>query len=246
MLWNSHGAWRSISRFFPLLLLVALGCITVNLYFPETELRRAAEEIVNDVRPELPPVDPHETQGGSNDPSQPSTGSGEREANDKKAFLWRRREAKGFLASFGPRLAYAEGEKKVDEQETKEKKGIKLEVSTPVIDRIRETLKKRYAKLLPFYEKGAIGEGRDGYLALRETEKLSLKEKRDVQLYLDEENKDRKNLYTELARENKIESSEIARIGALFSLEWQKKTKVGWWIEKEKGKWERKREEKKK
>jgi uncharacterized protein YdbL (DUF1318 family) len=224
--------------------LVALGCITVNVYFPETELQEAAAEIVNDARPDaVSPTGLPETQSGSNEPAGRSTGSGENEVHDKKAFLWRS-QADGLLSLFRPRLAHAEEEKKAGEKESKEKKAIKLEISTPVIDRIRETLKKRYAKLLPFYEKGAIGEGKDGYVARRETEKLGLKEKRDIQLYVDEENKDRKNLYTELARENNIEVSKIGDIAALFGAEWQKKSKPGWWIETEKGKWEKKRQEK--
>ena len=37
----------------------------------------------------------------------------------------------------------------------------------------------------------------------------------------------------------------IADIGLLFSEEWQKKSRSGWWIEAEKGKWVRKPEEKK-
>lgn len=250
------GSNSSVRRWilgFSAPLLLGSGCITVNLYFPEADLKEAAAEIVNDVRPDdvtMPPPDA-DPSGASNGSSAPAPAA-EKEANDKKVLRWDGSPRKWSFALFDTRVAYAAGaqdkkaeDKKASEKKAPEKKSIKLEVKTPVIEKILETLKKRYPKLLPFYEKGALGEGKDGYLALREAEKLSLKEKRDLQLYLDEENKDRKNLYTELARENKIESSEIPRIGVLFSEEWQKKSKAGWWIEMEKGKWEKKPKEKK-
>src|SRR5262245_45020258 len=147
MHWSAREA-RLFAFGFSFLL---LGCITVNVYFPEAELREAAEEIVNDARPDaVPATGPGEAQGGSNEPAGRSTGSGENKVNDKKALLWRN-QAEGLISLFQPRLAYAEEEKKAGEKESKEKKGIKLEISTPVIDKIRETLKKRYPKLFPFY-----------------------------------------------------------------------------------------------
>ena len=73
-----------------------------------------------------------------------------------------------------------------------------------------------------------------------------MKEKRDLQALLKEENDDRKNLYTEIARENEIEATRVADIGALFAAKWQETSKTGWWIEKEKGKWIKKPEDKKK
>jgi len=130
--------------------------------------------------------------------------------------------------------------------EEKPDKKIELDVKSPVIKKIKETLKARYAKLIPFYEKGAVGEGKDGYLALRETDSLSLKEKRDVQALVTQENEDRKNLYTEIVKSNGIEEVYIERVGRLFSQEWQKKSKTGWWIESAEGKWEKKPKEEKK
>jgi len=51
---------------------------------------------------------------------------------------------------------------------------------------------------------------------------LNLKEKRDLNGLVDAENRDRKTLYTEVARALKIDSGQIDRIAEIFAKEWQK------------------------
>ncbi len=105
-------------------------------------------------------------------------------------------------------------------------------------------LKERYKKLVNLYKQGRIGEAHDGKLAPRDVKGLGLKDRRKVNTLLKAENTDRKNLYTAIARENKIDASKIKDIGKLFSRSWQKKCKEGWWIEIKKGKWVKKKPEK--
>ena len=83
-------------------------------------------------------------------------------------------------------------------------------------------------------------------MALRESKDLDRRESRDVRLLLKEENKDRKQLYGEVAKASSLEVKMIPRIGQLFSVKWQKKCKPGWWIQDKKGKWSKKKPEKKK
>jgi uncharacterized protein YdbL (DUF1318 family) len=239
-----------------LALLAGAGCVTINLYFPVTELEEAASEVVADIRSEpseeapLAPEDPAEP--GAAEPRPPGASPGgvaepETPRGEARQAPSRPEAARGFLA-LEPRAAHAASPDEAGGKEAGEggKAGIKIDVSTPVIKRIREALKKRYPKLVPFFEKGALGEGLDGYVALRGSDGLALKEKRDLQALVEEENADRKNLYTEIARANGIEAARIPDIGLLFSRQWQKTSKTGWWIETEKGKWIRKPEEKKK
>jgi len=198
------------------------GCVTVHLYFPEAEIRSAAEEIVNEARPDG-------IEGAEAPPREAGPDEGQAESGEGADATRLRGSVR--LAAF-----------RAEEEPTKK---VEIDISSPVIKRIRESLKKRYPKLLPWYEKRVYGEGRDGYIALRSVEGLSLKEKKDIQTLLADENADRKNLYTEIARENEIDAERVADIGLLFSEEWQKKSRPGWWIEVEKGKWVRKPEEKK-
>jgi hypothetical protein len=192
--------------------------------------------------PDDPPPDPAPEDGGG----KPSTPGGPDKEGEARAGQGNPQgESSRFVFSlFRPGVAYAAQ----DEQgggARKDEKKVKIDVSTPVIRKIKETLKKRFPKLVPLYEAGALGEGRDGLLAEREKEKLNLKQARDLAALLEAENEDRQNLYAEIARANGIGEEKIPDIGQLFSVEWQKAARAGWWIEKEKDQWEKKPAERK-
>ena len=230
------------------------GCITVNVYFPVKALTEAADEFVDEVRPDdvLNPagtgpagtgsaIDP----GESGDAASDSVDGGfEVPALDRDAgrapepALARHARLVSFeLASI--KTAHA-----ADEDSSQKPGAIKIDVSSPKIKKIKLRVKERYKKLVNLYKQGRIGETYDGNLALRDVKGLGLKARRKVNTLLKAENADRKNLYTAIARENKIAASKIKDIGKLFSRSWQKKCKEGWWIEIKKGKWVKKKPEK--
>jgi hypothetical protein len=95
-------------------------------------------------------------------------------------------------------------------------------VSNPTIRALKEQMKTRYSQLKPYYQQGRLVEGDDGYLSQGNTEGLSLKEKRDLNGFVDAENKDRKTLYNEVAEALEIDSSQVNRIAEIFAREWQK------------------------
>ncbi|RJP91516.1 MAG: DUF1318 domain-containing protein [Desulfobacteraceae bacterium] len=95
-------------------------------------------------------------------------------------------------------------------------------VSNPTIRSLKEKMKVRFQALSPFYQKGALKEGDDGYLTVTDAGGLNLKEKRDLKSLVDAENSDRKTLYAEVAKALKIESSQTERIAEIFAKEWQK------------------------
>ena len=221
-------------------LLVALGCININIYFPEAQIQEAAAEIVREVRssddtPPPPAVTPQSPPSSSREePQAPAPDSNDRTTG-----------ALELLRLWG--TAYAESPATVMDAVTdaKDETDIKIDVQSDVIKKIKQAIKARFAMLRPFYEKGAVGEGADGYLALKDTEALSLKERRDVQTLLKDENADRKKLYLEILVANSIEDSYLDRVAKLFAPEWQKQSKAGWWVQAADGKWSKKGEEKK-
>ena len=83
-------------------------------------------------------------------------------------------------------------------------------------------MKARFQTLTPYYQKGALKEGDDGYLTVTDAGGLNLKEKRDLNSLVDAENSDRKTLYAEVAKALNIEPSQIGRIAEIFAKEWQK------------------------
>jgi uncharacterized protein YdbL (DUF1318 family) len=95
-------------------------------------------------------------------------------------------------------------------------------VSNPTIRALKEKMKTRFQALKPYYQKGALKEGNNGYLSVANTGALNLKEKRDLNGLVEAENSDRKTLYSEVAKALKIDPGQIDRIAGIFAKEWQK------------------------
>ncbi len=99
------------------------------------------------------------------------------------------------------------------------------EVSNPTIRSLKQRMRSRYNQMKPYYQKGMLKEGNNGYVSLGQTSGLGLKEKRDLNALVDAENKDRKTLYVEVAKALKvhpIDSAQINKVAEIFAKEWQK------------------------
>ena len=114
-------------------------------------------------------------------------------------------------------------------------------VSTPKIRALKQSLKEKEPLLLPFFNKGNIGEANDGFIQVRNEDNLSLKEKADLRRLTKDVNGDRENLYAEVAKAMDIDTSQIPRIQKIFAKSWIENSRTGWWIQKEDGQWERKK-----
>jgi uncharacterized protein YdbL (DUF1318 family) len=181
---------------FLALFVLAIACVTINIYFPEAAVQKTAEEIVDEVR------------------------KAEEEGKKKED-----KEVMQSSFSLIP-MAYAQEEERV---------------STPKIRALKQSLKDREPLLLPFFEKGNIGEGNDGFIHVRNEDNLSLKEKADLRRLTKDVNSDRENLYSEVANALDIDSGQIPRIQKIFAKRWIENSRTGWWIQKEDGQWERKK-----
>lgn len=95
-------------------------------------------------------------------------------------------------------------------------------VSNPTIRALKDKMKARFAQMKPFYQKGMLSEGANGYVSLGNTQGLGLKEKRDLKNLVDAENIDRQTLYSEVAKALKIDPSQIGKVAEIFAKEWQK------------------------
>ncbi|MBN1102726.1 MAG: DUF1318 domain-containing protein [Deltaproteobacteria bacterium] len=95
-------------------------------------------------------------------------------------------------------------------------------VSNPTIRALKDQLKGNYAQMKPYYAKGMLVEGGNGYVSLGNTGSLGLKEKRDLNSLVDAENRVRSQLYQEVAKALKIDPSQVGRIAQIFAKEWQK------------------------
>ena len=95
-------------------------------------------------------------------------------------------------------------------------------VSNPTIRALKQRMRARFEQMRPYYKKGLLIEGNDGYLSLGNTGGVDLKTLRDLKSLVAAENTDRKALYGEVARALKIDPSQIDRVAAIFAKEWQR------------------------
>ena len=97
-----------------------------------------------------------------------------------------------------------------------------LTVSNPTIRALKQKMKTRYAQMKPYYKKGVLKEGGNGFVSIGNMAGLGLKEKRNLKSLVNAENGDRKRLYGEIAKALKIDSSQVNRVAEIFAKEWQK------------------------
>jgi uncharacterized protein YdbL (DUF1318 family) len=190
--------------------LFLFSCLTINIYFPEAEVQKTADEIVKEIRKS-------EEEKKEDKKNVPSVG-------EEKKILFDR----GSSFSLVP-AAYAQEE---------------VEVSTPKIRALKQSLKGRFPKLKPFFSKGNIGETNDGSIQIRDESGLNLKEKALLRNLVKDENNDRRNLYTEVAKALDVDPKQINRVrkifAKIFAERWIKEASPGWWIQKEDGGWVKK------
>ena len=118
---------------------------------------------------------------------------------------------------------------------------IDLNLKTPAIRKLIDSMKARNTEIMQFKGKGTIGETNDGMLAIRKMDGLGGEEIRTVKRLLRAENNDREALYKELATANKISLSDVGKIKAVFAKTLKTKARVGHWYQDEKGNWTQKK-----
>jgi uncharacterized protein YdbL (DUF1318 family) len=206
----------SRGAFLATLAVAASACVTVNLYFPTAEVQQAADQIVEEVH-----------QGKTRPPAAGSS------LLDRLSVVAHLRS----LAEQGPRDLFRWlGPAEARAQERK----ADIEVSTPAIRTLKERMKDRFPQLLPYYRRGVIGESNMGLLEIASTSGLSLADKAKVRRLVDAENKDRKDLYKEIARANDFPDEQVEVIQKLFANSWREKAEAGWMVQGDDGKWARK------
>ncbi len=118
---------------------------------------------------------------------------------------------------------------------------IDLNLTTPAIRKLIDSMKARNAEIMKFKDKGSIGETNDGTLAIRTMNGLSGEEIRTVKRLLRAENNDREALYREFAAANKFDPADIDKIKAIFAKTCKAKARPGHWHYDENGEWTQKK-----
>ena len=213
-------------RLSPLVLLIAVSVltvtcarITVNVYFPAAEIRNAAEDIEQRVReseesPLNPPPDAPTTPTAPSPPAPtPSTSS-------RQWSFW------ALHVTLDVPSAVAQN--------------ININITTPAIRSLVQSRQQRYPSLVPLFAAGALGENNRGLLEVRPAPELSLQDKARSNTLSAQENRDRQQLYAELAKANNIPADKVTEIARIFAEVNRQKAQAGWWIQTPDGTWKKK------
>lgn len=205
---------QRLNRLLMLLVIcaVTITCarITVNVYFPAAEIREAATQIEREVRQGDEPLAPPPSNPPAEAPSQP-----------QGSRWWPHRWS----------LRLALGVPTVAAQQ------LDITITTPGIRRLIASRQQRYARLVPFFNRGVLGESNRGLVDIRTLEGLSLRDQAQVKALVGQENNDRQQLYRALAQANDIPPSRVGEIATIFAEVNRKEARPGWKIQEPNGAW---------
>jgi len=189
------------------------ACVTINVYFPAAAAEKAADKIIEDV-------------WGGDKSSESET---KREDNKQTALR----------DTAGQRMLLAAAASVLDFIVSPAHAQANLNVDTPAIRQLTQSMEARHAQLKKYYDSGSIGLTRDGLVQVRDQNLVPLPERNAVRKLVAEENADRTNLYREIASANGHAEWE-ADIRTTFAERWASKAATGWWFQDESGAWKQK------
>lgn len=188
------------------------ACVTINVYFPAAAAQQAADRVIDEVWGK---------QGQQPVPAAPAEAPPPNSRLEKHSS---RSLALMLLDAVIPAAQAADPD---------------LDISSPEIKRLTDSMETRFADLAPYFESGAVGVGSDGYLAVRDANRVPLADRNKLRTLVANENADRAALYREMALANKQPQWE-AQIRGVFAQRWAARAKSGWWVQSSAGEWSQK------
>jgi len=111
-----------------------------------------------------------------------------------------------------------------------------ININTPAISALRNSLKSRAGSLQPHYISGAVCLIGNANIQIRDQSLIALKDRNKVKKLVADENKERGALYAEIARANDHPEWE-ADIRATFARVWVEEVAAGTWYQNADGAW---------
>ena len=209
-------------RVLPLKILLAsvliAACVTINVYFPAAAADKAATDYWNDVT------------GGANKGSAPQPQS---QTPPQSNFV---PDAEpDVLVAAVANVLYALVP--ADEAQGAE---AALNTSSPAVARIKQSMGARFGDLEKFFASGAVGLNKDGLLEVRDINSVALPDRATVKRLVSEDNSDRAQLYTEIARASNHPEWEKDIRSAWTKAFIRDVMKGGWYYQDDSGGWKQK------
>jgi uncharacterized protein len=204
---------RTLRHLAPLAALVALtlACVTINVYFPESEIKDLSKQIEDQVQKEAAKQPPA--------PEIQEPPAAETPKGDGASLL---DLALGATPAFAEEVAAPE-------------------VSSPAIRKIIESRAARLAQLDAFKAQGVVGENNRALLEPRGLDKIAdLKSRAQLQQLIKAENADRDALFREIAAAKNVDLSQLPKIQETYAATLREKARPGDWIQMPDGSWKQK------
>ena len=113
---------------------------------------------------------------------------------------------------------------------------VNVDISSPPVKKIRDSMAARHKQLAPYYTSGAIGLTQDALIEVRDLSAVPLQERNTVRKLVADENADRQALYREIARANGHPEWE-GDIRQVFAKRWIDKKQANWYYVGPDGQW---------
>lgn len=177
------------------------ACVTVNIYFPAAAAEKAADQFIEDV---------WNVQQPSPDQQEPPA---EQPPQGRLDLPWPDLGRRLTNLLVPPAQAQAN-----------------IEINTPAINRLKQSMSARFNQLRPWYDNGAVGLTRDGLVTVRDLGAVPLPQRSAVNRLVAEENRDRNALYREVAVANGHPEWEND-VRSTFARQWIANARSGWWYQ---------------
>ena len=198
--------------------LLIAACVTINVYFPAAAADKAADQVINDITGGA-------KSGGTTTPPQGM--------NERMNIAPAHADPNVLLVALGDVLDAVVPAANAQGAEA-------LNVSSPAITRITQSMAGRFNDMRKFFESGAIGLTKDGNVDVRDLNAVALPDRATVKRLVSEDNADRAQLYAEIAKANNHPDWQ-ADIRKSFARRWvQTGAQPGWYYQDDGGAWKQK------
>ena len=193
--------------------LLFAACVTINVYFPAAAADKAADQYWNDVTKGA-------TGGGTNPPPQ--------------SYFVQPVERNEFVVAVGRALDALVPSANAQDADAA------LNVSSPAVNRIKASMSGRFGEIEKFFASGAVGLNKDGMLEVRDVNAIALPDRATAKRLVAEDNADRAQLYSEVAKASNHPEWE-KQISSAWSRSFVRSVaKSGWYYQSEDGSWKQK------
>lgn len=213
----------------PVVALSASACVTINIYFPAAAAEKIADKIVQDVyKAGGKPKGAPERQPAEQQPTAPAeSGAPQHKTPPQSRLDSPEKLAQAVLMRT---LTFISG--------TAEAAEANINIDTPAVRQLRQSLEARAPQLKPLFDAGALGLTSNGLVTIKDAGKLPLAQRAQASSLVQAENADRMALYKAIAEANGHPEWE-KDIQQTFAASWIKNAEPGWWYQGPGG-WQRK------